>query len=190
MTTNSKTKKKATRKPDSPKSYTTRARAIDAQMARSEVKDVLDLTLAAKRRRLEAEAVHDLIRMGTSDFITHILTDVIERAGRSQNLPTPTYAEDATETKAQAIEKIEQILICARNFQWRTEPNTRAALAEHIAAIMTNPETPSGLYNAVGEEVTDWSTDYCNEYSNTPAYIEQCLTSYLKKEEKRKGGAS
>lgn len=71
----------------------------------------------------------------------------------------------------------------------KSRAELRAKLARDISSILTNPETPVGLYNAVGEEVCDWSSDYCNQNRETLAYIQQCLESHLKAEAERKGGA-
>jgi hypothetical protein len=71
----------------------------------------------------------------------------------------------------------------------KTKAQHRAQLARDIASILANPETPATLYNAIGEEVCEWSTDYCNAASKTPAYIKTCLTHYQQKEAERTGGA-
>jgi hypothetical protein len=71
----------------------------------------------------------------------------------------------------------------------QTKEELRAQLARDIASILANPETPATLYNAIGEEVCEWSTDYCNAVSETPDYIEAYLTHYQQKEaERTKGG--
>ena len=65
----------------------------------------------------------------------------------------------------------------------------RKDLAAHLSAILTNPETPTPLYNAIADELCTMSEDYCNAVSETSAYIESCLDYYQRKESKRtKGG--
>jgi hypothetical protein len=77
----------------------------------------------------------------------------------------------------------------ATNRNQKSRAELRKQLARDIASVLTNPETPVELYNAIGEEVCNWSSDYCNAVSETPEYIESCLTYYQKKEAERKGGA-
>ncbi len=64
-----------------------------------------------------------------------------------------------------------------------TKRAPRAALAEHIAAILQNPETPTPLYNAIADELCTLSEDYCQAVSETPAFIELCLEYHHRAEE-------
>jgi hypothetical protein len=71
-----------------------------------------------------------------------------------------------------------------------TREQLRRKLAQDIASVLNNPECPVTLWNAIGEEVCDWSSYYCNAVNRTPDYIEKCLTYYQQEEARRtKGGA-
>ncbi|MGA9994816.1 MAG: hypothetical protein WBP93_05335 [Pyrinomonadaceae bacterium] len=69
----------------------------------------------------------------------------------------------------------------------------RAVLAQHISAILNNPATPSTLYNAIAEELTEWQNARDNDAANgwtTAPFIADTLAAYQRKEEARtKGGA-
>lgn len=66
----------------------------------------------------------------------------------------------------------------------------RARLARAVAEILTNPQTPVGLYNAVGEEAITWTEAYLNATQHDPARILSDLEHYFRAEAKRtKGGA-
>jgi hypothetical protein len=166
--------------------YAEQVARLDAKIERAEANNCWDTITAGERAELKALALYDLLSCKLPNFLTAAIMSALDAAAKSKGLELAALPDG--EAKAEGISKIEKILTMAFDYK-PTEPNSRAALAAHVAAIMTNPHTPTGLYNAVGEEVTDWSTDYCNEYSNTPAYIEQCLVSHLKKEDERKGGA-
>ncbi len=62
----------------------------------------------------------------------------------------------------------------------------RRKLARDLAAVMSNPETPSNLYNAIADEVCMFSEkiDF-----HTAEMLERGVNAYYAKEEKRKGGA-
>ncbi len=64
----------------------------------------------------------------------------------------------------------------------------RQRLAEAISEIMTNPQTPVGLFNAVGEETTEWTQAMLEQLDSSPEHIQACLDAYYKREEKRTGG--
>jgi hypothetical protein len=67
---------------------------------------------------------------------------------------------------------------------------SRKRLANAIAEIMANPETPSELYNRVGDITVGWIDDYNQERGVDSAdYILDCLKAHQQSEEKRtKGG--
>jgi hypothetical protein len=141
----SKPNKKATRK-----TYTEQARAINARIKRAEANNTFDLILAAEQMRIEALAVWDAIRVGAPDFIINALVTVIEAAARSKGLPAPTYAEDKTETRAQAIEKIEHILHSARHFKPATP-----TLAQMIVAVIEHDDCPQEVLDALNGATSD-----------------------------------
>jgi hypothetical protein len=62
----------------------------------------------------------------------------------------------------------------------------RRQLARDLASVMSNPETPSNLYNAIADEVCMFSEkiDF-----HTAEMLERGVNAYYAKEEKRKGGA-
>ncbi len=61
----------------------------------------------------------------------------------------------------------------------------RKQLARDLAAVMSNPETPVSLYNAIGDELCEMSSDIS---FHTFEMIERSITAHIVKEEKRKGG--
>ena len=54
-------------------------------------------------------------------------------------------------------------------------PDGIAALAEHIAAVLAHPKTPEALYNAIVDELSNWSSNYLSVVDKTAPYIESCL---------------
>ncbi len=63
----------------------------------------------------------------------------------------------------------------------------RRKLARDLAAVMSNPETPATLYNAIGDELCEMSEAIS---FHTFEMIEHSITAHVAREEKRKGGAS
>ena len=62
-----------------------------------------------------------------------------------------------------------------------------ADLAGHLSAVLTHPETPPELYDAIANEISAWSNDYLDAVSKTAPYIESCLL-YQRREREEKGG--
>jgi hypothetical protein len=51
-----------------------------------------------------------------------------------------------------------------------------AEIAAHLSAVLNHPETPSDLYNAIGEEVCAMSNDLTTrDYADSPEYIKMVL---------------
>lgn len=74
--------------------------------------------------------------------------------------------------------------------QKKSRAELRKQLAHDLESILRNPETPAALYNAIGDEISTWSSDFLAAVSETSGYIESCLNFYHEAEEKRtKGGA-
>ncbi|MDQ3818521.1 MAG: hypothetical protein M3362_12710 [Acidobacteriota bacterium] len=72
----------------------------------------------------------------------------------------------------------------------KSRAELRKQLARDLESILHNPETPATLYNAIGDELSTWSSDFLAAVSETSGYIESCLNFYHEAEEKRtKGGA-
>ena len=61
-----------------------------------------------------------------------------------------------------------------------------AALAAHISAVRTHPDTPARVYNALADAVSDM--DAPRDFFNGAEYIEMCLRENAKSA-RRKGGA-
>jgi hypothetical protein len=55
-----------------------------------------------------------------------------------------------------------------------------------ISAVMNHPETPTSIYNALGEVLTDMSNEV--DY-HTPEMVARTLAASASAEAKRKGGA-
>ncbi len=76
----------------------------------------------------------------------------------------------------------------------KTKQPTRAELRKRLArdlhSILTNPETPTMLYNEIGGAVCEMSSDITDEYWHSPEMLERTIAAHVAKEEKRKGGAS
>ena len=69
-------------------------------------------------------------------------------------------------------------------------PHSIAALAEHIAAVLAHPKTPEGLYNAIVEEISNWSSDYLRAAEKTAPFIESCLLyQWRERREQPEGGS-
>lgn len=65
-----------------------------------------------------------------------------------------------------------------------TREQLRQQLAQDLASILANPETPATLYNAIADELCEFSEAI--NY-NTAEMIERSLNAYCEKEEKRTG---
>ena len=180
MNVKSKTKNTAERKGSVALHYTPLVNALDKRLAREEAKDIYDTTLSSKINHTRATAIYDLLRSCPPDFITQPLLDVISRAALSRRLPVPTFAEDETETAEQSIEMVADILLLANGdgFQWRTDPNSRAALAQHIAAILKHPLMPTDFYNSIADSLTDWESALLEAEGKTPTFIERALAYF------------
>ncbi len=55
------------------------------------------------------------------------------------------------------------------------DPNSRAALAVHIAAIMAHPLTPARLFNEVGDFINDEWSEVMPQLERDPAFILRIL---------------
>ena len=51
----------------------------------------------------------------------------------------------------------------------------RKQLAENLAAILANPETPSTLYNLIADHMLDMNNEVWNEESWTPRMLRRAL---------------
>ena len=57
-------------------------------------------------------------------------------------------------------------------------PHKEAELAAHIAAVLAHPFTPTKLYNAIADELTDMFSDIpCKEGCDTAEHIE-CILNW------------
>jgi hypothetical protein len=61
----------------------------------------------------------------------------------------------------------------------------RRALAVDLALILSNPETPSELYNFIADSHSDWETD---KPWYTADELERALENHERKEAKRRKG--
>jgi hypothetical protein len=64
----------------------------------------------------------------------------------------------------------------------------RSRLARDIAAILANPATPVRLYNAIVDEITDWSSAHLEQEAHGAAYLAKSLECFNRREARRKGG--
>jgi hypothetical protein len=173
----SKTKKRAARKCAT---YTAQARALDKRIERAEDNNVLDMMLAEKRSLIQARALWDAIRVGVPDFITNALVSLIDAAAKSKGLPAPTYAEDKTETEAQAIEKIEHILCCAREYKPATPD-----IAQMIVNVWNHPDCPEVVADGINESTSHLFNELDEVYRTAP-YVRALIEKHLQE----KGAAS
>ena len=67
-------------------------------------------------------------------------------------------------------------------------PDGPAELAAHLSAVLKHPETPAPLYEAIANEISRWSSDYCNAVSETVPYIESCLLYHRREQRERAEG--
>ena len=65
-----------------------------------------------------------------------------------------------------------------------------AELAGHLAAVLTHPETPPELYEAIANEINRFSSDYCQAVSETVPYIESCLRYHQREQREQPEGGS
>jgi hypothetical protein len=161
------------------KSYTEQHRATHRQLEKAEANNCYDFILAEKLKEIEARAVYDALHVGAPDFIINALVLAIDAAARSQNMTSPTYADDETETREQAIEKIADILLLAHDYK-PADPESPAALAAHIAAILNHPPTPVDLHNAMSDELAD--LDGYDDH-NSPEHFERALVAFHSQQE-------
>lgn len=76
------------------------------------------------KSRTQAQMLYDLLHTGAPDFVMTAIIKGIDEAAESKGLDAPTYADDETETKEQAVEKIANILTTARDYQPEALPTT------------------------------------------------------------------
>ena len=69
-------------------------------------------------------------------------------------------------------------------------PHGIAALAEHIAAVLTHPETPPPLYEAIANQLSTWSSGYLDSICNTAPYIESCLLYHQREQQEQPEGGN
>jgi hypothetical protein len=65
----------------------------------------------------------------------------------------------------------------------------RSRLARDVASILSNPATPTGLYNALADEITEWSTAYLEADAHGESYIARSLDAFNRREAKRRSQA-
>ena len=70
------------------------------------------------------------------------------------------------------------------------QPDGIAALAEHIAAVLAHPETPEALYNAIVDELSNWSSNYLSVVDKTAPYIESCLLYHQRAQREQPEGGT
>jgi hypothetical protein len=73
--------------------------------------------------------------------------------------------------------------------QFKQAVTPHGKIAGHIAAILENPATPVGLYNAIVDEITEWSSAYLEADAHGESYIARSLDAFNRREAKRKRGA-
>jgi hypothetical protein len=69
----------------------------------------------------------------------------------------------------------------------KSRAELRREIAQHLAAVLANPETPVMLYNDIAESLSDMSSDINYD---TAEMIERSLTAHVAKEEKRQKGSA
>jgi hypothetical protein len=165
--------KKQTRQPKC-KTYTEQVEAIARQLEKAEEKDILDTVLFARQVRIQALALWDMLHAGMPDFIINTITEALEAMAQSQNLPSPDFADDETETREQAIEKIADILMIAGGYK-PIGPDSPAVLALHLSAVIRHPLLPVEIGDALarGVGVLDECFDHCS-----PEYFTHALIAY------------
>jgi hypothetical protein len=101
-----------------------------------------------------------------SDFITDALVDAIQDAAMRLDLAPPNFQE----TEEGQIKSIAAILAAAPTaFSLRGKPD----LADHIAAVMQDEETPTDLFNAMQDALGQMAAK--NAVGNSPAVIRVAL---------------
>jgi len=70
--------------------------------------------------------------------------------------------------------------------QKKSRAELRKQLARDLESIITNPETPAILHNAISDCMTDFEQE--TEWHKAD-YIERALENYARIQAKRKGGA-
>jgi len=125
----------------------------------------LDLVAVAEGYRRAARLVVSLYERGAS--VPDWLTDLIMRGLEAATEKTGVEHWDGEDFDLRGLADLFAVTSPA-NF--RLEFEQKKDLPELISAILKHPDTPSNLYNAIGDAVSDWSVD-----SDAPAYIRLAL---------------
>jgi hypothetical protein len=174
--------KKSTAKANRCKSYTEQSDAISERIKKEEAKNTFDLILATERAEIIARATHDVIHVGLPDFLLTAIVNAIDEAAKAGGKPSPTYANDETETIEQAIEKIDSIFCFARATCYKpADANSLAALATHLSAVANHPLLPVEVHNPLADALADLDS-YVDH--NSPEYLERALVIYTAEREK------
>jgi hypothetical protein len=153
----------------------TKALQATAKQSRTTRRAASEMTSADFKKA--AAQVFAFLETDVPEFIHEAVRAAIADAARRSGAP---YAKDR-DTLAYLLE-----------VTWTLDANVggfcvtpRQALAEHLAAVMAHPETPSSLYNALGDELTSM-TNHINH--NTPWMIERALVATSLHEARAKDG--
>jgi hypothetical protein len=141
----------------------------------SQFRDIAEVRMECERK---AQATLDFTGTDVPDFISDAVIDAIAAAGARTGFPTPNYDEPAAEQRRMLAD-----LFAGTDGNFSLRKSGREALAEHIAAIMANPETPTALYNALADELASMSSRIDH---NSPAMIERSLAAHALSEERVK----
>ncbi len=66
--------------------------------------------------------------------------------------------------------------------QFKQAVTPHGKIAEHLAAILENPATPVALYNAIVDEVTDWSSAHLEQEAHGATYLAKSLECFNRRE--------
>ncbi len=61
-------------------------------------------------------------------------------------------------------------------------------MLEFSNSFLENPATPVRLYNAIVDEITDWSSAYLNEEAHGATYLAKSLECFNRREAARTSG--
>jgi hypothetical protein len=155
------------------------------------VEQARDLTLGVMSDNLaDQEVIGDFLLLARSLVYSDNQEDLM-RAVEAALMPYTLCASNALDglisSRLEAAEDREAPAAAEGDGKGRNSP---AELAGHLSAVLTHPATPAPLYEAIANQITAWSSDYCNAVSETVPYIESCLLYHQREQHERTEGGS
>ena len=122
------------------------------------------------------------------NFIGDAVTDAVAEASRRTGAPEPEVHPEL----GYDLDELAYLFEIAWMIDLRAPGSTitpTQALAAQLSAVLTHPETPAPLYEAIANHLSAWSSDYLAAFCDTAPYIESCLLYHQREQrEQTEGG--